>query len=242
FRPTHLTAYASSVAELSAAQLKGMLDIHPRWVNTNSGPQDDDIRARALKAWGTKASSCWGCCEIGIMAVETWNSPYMVTCDDGAIFEVVDKNNKPVSNVEDAAKVLATNLTNFAMPMIRYEVDDIIEIGPPLPEFPGFRTVTRILGKATFWFEYGDKKVHPTAFSDILELEKEVEEFQIVQTGKGADIKLVCGGEPELDEIKDVILENLHKYGLKDVEISFEIVDSLPHHPETGKIKRFIPL
>lgn len=242
YQPTHLVAYASSVAELSAAQLKGMLNIRPRWVNTNSGPQDADIRDRTLRAWGTKASSCWGCCEIGIMAVETWNHQPMVTCDDGAIFEVVDKNNMPVTNVDDAAKVLATNLTNFAMPMIRYEVDDIIEIGSPLSDYPGYRTVTRVLGKATFWFEYGSVRVHPTAFSDILEDEREVEEFQIVQTPDGAHIKLVCGDEPDIPEIKAIILDNLRKYGLKDAKIDFEIVDSLPHHPETGKIKRFISL
>lgn len=242
FNPTHLMAYASSVAELASAQLKVELDIHPRWVCTNSGPQDEDIRNRSIKAWGVKASNSWGCCEIGQMGIETWNSPYMVTCEDGAIFEVVDKNNQPVDRVEDAAKVLATNLTNFAMPMIRYEVDDIIEIGPSLPDYPGYKTVIRILGKATFWFEYENVRVHPTAFSNILEEEKEVEEFQIVQTKEGANIKLVCGGEPNIAEIESTILDNLHKYGLQDAKVTFEIVDSLPHHPETGKIKRFIPL
>ena len=242
YNPTHLMAYASSVAELSAAQLKGDLKIHPRWVCTNSGPQDEDIRSRSMRAWGVKASNSWGCCEIGQMGIETQSSPGMVICEDGAIFEVVDKNNNPVSNVDDAAKVLATNLTNFAMPMIRYEVDDIIEIGPPLPDYPGFRTVTRILGKATFWFEYGKVRVHPTAFSNILEEEREVEEFQIIQTEDGAQIKLVCGGEPDIPEIKATILDNLAKYGLTQAKIDFEVVDSLPHHPETGKIKRFIPL
>lgn len=242
FQPTHLMAYASSVAELAAAQLKGELNIKPRWVCTNSGPQDEDICNRSLKAWGVKASNSWGCCEIGQMGIETQSSPGMVICEDGAIIEVVDKNNQPVSRVEDAAKVLATNLTNFAMPMIRYEVDDIIEIGPPLPEYPGFRTVTRILGKATFWFEYGNVRVHPTAFSNILEEEREVEEFQIVQTREGALIKLVCGGEPNISEIKETIVDNLHKYSLSDPKVDFEVVDSLPHHPETGKIKRFIPL
>lgn len=242
YQPTHLMAYASSVGELAAAQLKGELDIHPRWVCTNSGPQDEDIRARSMKAWGVKASNSWGCCEIGQMGIESEFSEGMVICADGAIFEVVDKDNQPVSNVEDAAKVLATNLTNLSMPMIRYEVDDIIEIGEPLPEYPAYGTVKRILGKATFWFQYGDIKVHPTSFSDILEVEKEVEEFQIAQTKEGAHIKLVCNGEPNISEIKDTILKNLHKYGLADPKVDFEVVESLPHHPETGKIKRFVPL
>lgn len=242
FQPTYLMAYASSVGELAAAQLKGELDIHPRWVCTNSGPQDDDIRARAMKAWGVKASNSWGCCEIGQMAVETEHSPGMVICGDGAILEFVDHNNQPVSKVEDSAKVLATNLTNKTLPMIRYEVDDIVEIGPPIAEYPAYKTVLRILGKATNWFLYGEVKVHPTAYSNILEEEKEVEEFQIIQTKEGAHIKLVCNGKPNISEIKDTILNNLKKYGLANPIVTFEVVDSLPHHPETGKIKRFIPL
>jgi len=242
YQPTHLMAYASSVAELASAQIEGQLDIHPRWVCTNSGPQDEDIRNRSIKAWGVKASNSWGCVEIGQMGIETQFSPSMVICSDGAILEVVDHDNRPVYNVEDAAKVLATNLTNPSMPMIRYEVDDIIEVGEPIPEYPAYRTVTRILGKATFWFQYGDVKVHPTSYSDILETEKEVEEFQVVQSEEGAHIKLVCNGEPNIPEIKDTIIKNLKKYGLADPKVDFEVVDSLPHHPETGKIKRFIPL
>ena len=242
FQPTYLMAYASSVAELASAQLNGELDIHPRWVGTNSGPQDEDIRNRTMNAWGVKATDSWGCVEIGQMAIETQFSAAMVICGDGAILEVVDHNNQPVTKVEDAAKVLATNLTNLSMPMIRYEVDDIIEIGDPLPEHPAYRTVARILGKATNWFLYGDVKVHPTSYSDILEIEKEVDEFQVIQTQEGAHIKLVCNGKPNIQEMKDTILKNLHKYGLTNPIVDFEVVTSLPHHPETGKIKRFIPL
>ena len=242
FQPTYLMAYASSVGELAAAQLKGELDIHPRWVGTNSGPQDEDIRKRTMNAWGVKATDSWGCVEIGQMAIETQFSTAKVICADGAILEVVDHNNQPVTKVEDAAKVLATNLTNLSLPMIRYEVDDIIEIGAPIAEYPAYKTVTRILGKATNWFLYGEVKVHPTSYSDILEVEKEVEEFQIIQTQEGAHIKLVCNGEPNIKEMKDTILKNLHKYGLTNPKVDFEVVDSLPHHPETGKIKRFIPL
>jgi len=242
FQPTYLNAYASSVAELASAQLKGELDIHPRWVCTNSGPQDEDIRERVMRAWGVKATNSWGCVEIGQMGIESQFSPGMIICEDGAILEIVDHNNQPVTKVEDAAKVLATNLTNHSLPMIRYEVDDIIEIGAPITEYPAYKRVLRILGKATNWFLYGEVKVHPTAYSDILELEKEVDEFQVVQTKEGAHIKLVCNGEPNIKEMESIIKTNLDKYGLTTPIVTFEVVDSLPHHPETGKIKRFIPL
>ncbi len=107
---------------------------------------------------------------------------------------------------------------------------------PNTPPTSGSRT---FLGKATNWFLYGDTKM---AFSDILELEREVDEFQVVQTEQGAQIKLVCNGEPNIKEMKDTILKNLNKYGLHDPIVDFEVVDSLPHHPETGKVARFVRL
>jgi phenylacetate-coenzyme A ligase PaaK-like adenylate-forming protein len=126
--------------------------------------------------------------------------------------------------------------------MIRYEIDDVMDIGQGYAEYPAYKRIKNILGKATNWFLYGDTKVHPMAFSDILELEREVDEFQVVQTEQGAHIKLVCNGEPNIKEMKDTILKNLNKYGLHDPIVDFEVVDSLPHHPETGKVARFVRL
>ena len=37
----------------------------------------------------------------------------------------------------------------------------------------------------------------------VKEVEKEVEEFQIIQTEEGAHIKLICNGEPNIQEIKE---------------------------------------
>ncbi len=242
FKPTYLVGYPSSLIELAYAQLSGDLDIHPRWVSTNSGPLDQTMRARMKEAWGVKTCDSWGSVEIGSVACETMDSPGMVIGEDGVILELVDHSNNPVDEPKDAAKVLATCLFNKSLPMIRYEIDDVMDIGQGYAEYPAYKRIKNILGKATNWFLYGDTKVHPMAFSDILVTEKEVEEFQVVQTEQGAHIKLVCNGEPNIKEMKDTILKNLNKYGLHDPIVDFEVVDSLPHHPETGKVARFVRL
>ena len=78
--------------------------------------------------------------------------------------------------------------------------------------------------------------------SSLHELAKEIEEFQVVQTEGGGNVKLVCSGEPDKKEIIETIKANLVKDGLIHPVVTLEIVDSLPMHPETGKIKRFVPL
>lgn len=242
FQPTYIMAFASSTAELASAQLKGELDISPRWVSTNSGPLDDIMRARIKKAWGVKTCNSWGCVEIGQIAVELANSPGMVICEDAVILELVDEKDNPVEDARDAARVLATSLVNKSCPMIRYEVDDVVEIGRGFGEYPAYSRVTNILGRATNWFQYGNVRVHPMAFSDILDLVKEVEEYQVVQTERGGIVKLVCNGKPNMAEIISSIKQQLEKDGLKDPEVIVEIIDSLPRHPETGKVKRFVAL
>lgn len=242
FQPTYIMAFASSTAELASAQLRGELNISPRWVSTNSGPLDDVMRSRIKEAWGVKTCNSWGCVEIGQVAVEPIDSPGMVICDDAVILELVDEKDNPVEDAREAARVLATSLLNRSCPMIRYEVDDVVEIGRGFSEYPAYGRVTAILGRATNWFQYGDIRVHPMAFSDILDLEKEVEEYQVVQTERGGIVKLVCNGQPNKEEIVEAIKKQLIKDGLKDPVVTVEIIDSLPRHSETGKVKQFVAL
>jgi phenylacetate-CoA ligase len=80
------------------------------------------------------------------------------------------------------------------------------------------------------------------AFRDVMSQVKEIEEYQILQTRDGAAIKLICEDKPEVEQILNKIKENLRKQGLKNPHVTVDIVNSLPRHPETGKVKRFIPL
>ena len=239
YQPTHIMAFASSLAELASAQIRGELNVSPRWVGTNSSPLDDHMRGIIREAWRIKTCNGWGCVEIGEAAEEPPDSDGMVIWDDGVILEVVDENNNPVQNANDASKMLATSLVNKSCPMIRYEIDDIVEIQEGFSDYPAYRRITKILGRATNWFRYGEIRVHPMAFSDVLDLVKEVEEYQVVQTEHGGIVKLVCNGVPDKEEIVSSIKQQLIKYGLKYPEVKVEIIDALPRHPETGKVKRF---
>ena len=80
------------------------------------------------------------------------------------------------------------------------------------------------------------------AFRDVMSQVKEIDEYQILQTSDGAAIRLICEGKPDLEEMSNRIEENLRKQGLENPHVTVDIVSTLPRHPETGKVKRFIPL
>lgn len=85
-------------------------------------------------------------------------------------------------------------------------------------------------------------KLKSIAFRSVLGQDKEIEEYQIIQTEEGADIKIVGSDNIDLERISNKIKMNLSSEGFIDPDLHFEIVSALPRHPETGKVKRFIAL
>ena len=242
YKPSYLEGFASVIAELAHYQLKGRLDIQPRWVSTNSEPLDDEMREIIRRAWGIDTCNSWGCVEIGMAAMETEMQTGMVIGEDVVILELVDNNLKPIKDKKDTRKVLATSLIQKSFPLIRYVIDDVLDIANDEAEYPAYRKIKSIMGRADDWFMYDKCRIHPMAFRSVLGQDKEIEEYQITQTPNGAEIKIVGSDKIDKDLLYKKIKGNLEGEGLKNPEIKFEPVQSLPRHPETGKVKRFIPL
>jgi len=242
FQPTYLVGFASVISELAHYQLQGKLDIMPSWVSTNSEPLDDEMRGVIYEAWKLRACNGWGTVEIGVGAIETEQQTGLVLAEDCVLIENVDNELNPAKNISDTAKILATSLINKSFPIIRYEIDDVIDIHCDDTEYPAYRKIKNIFGRTDDWFIYPNCRIHPIAFRAVLGQVKEIEEYQIIQTNSGADIKIVCSGKIDLDLISKKISKNLISEGLTDPKLNFEVVSTLPRHPETGKVKRFIAL
>ena len=242
FKPDYLVGFASVISELAHSQLRGSLDINPRWVSTNSEPLDDDMREVIKNAWGTYTCNSWGSVEIGLVAMETEDSTGMIIGEDGVILEIVDNNLNPVNDPKDARKVIATSLINKSFPLIRYVIDDVLELEEHNTLYPAFREIKSILGRTDDWFNYNKCRVHPMIFRHVLGQIKEIEEYQVTQTENGADILIVSPEELNTGDILIRINGNLVNEGLINPVLNLKQVESLPRHPETGKVKRFIAL
>ena len=79
-------------------------------------------------------------------------------------------------------------------------------------------------------------------FRHVLGQIKEIEEYQVTQTENGADILIVSPEELNTGDILIRINGNLVNEGLINPVLNLKQVESLPRHPETGKVKRFIAL
>ena len=69
-----------------------------------------------------------------------------------------------------------------------------------------------------------------------------VREFQVRQTGSGADVAAVIDGAPDLAALAADVRDSLRQAGLTAPAVTIRPVAALDRDPLTGKARRFIPL
>lgn len=244
YQPDRLMGYASIIQEVCAEAREGRLKIRPRRISTNSEPLLDEARAMALEAWGVNIHDTWGSVEIGLAASEGESFAGMTLAEDFLIFEAVDADNRPVADLARAEKVLVTKLYGTVMPLIRYEVTDslIIDAGPN-PDAPGCRRIREVKGRSDAWFVYsGNIRIHPMSFRGVLGQDRHISEYQVQQTPDGARVLAIVHGSFSPTPLEKALVETLAEAGLQGAKVTVEPVAELPRHPETNKLKRFVPL
>jgi putative adenylate-forming enzyme len=68
--------------------------------------------------------------------------------EDLVFVELYDENNRPVVTPNIVArKMIITNLVNYAQPLIRYEMNDVIVLGEKCPCGSSFRVISKVIGR-----------------------------------------------------------------------------------------------
>lgn len=108
--------------------------------------------------------------------------------EDLVFIEIYDEDGFPVNQPGVAGtRMLLTNLVNYAQPLIRYEMNDMIVLGDKCPCGSKFRVVDRIIGRnddvLVFMTADGkSKQVFPDLFSRwIITASDHIREFKVVQ-------------------------------------------------------------
>lgn len=240
-RPSHLVGYASVVGRLARAAIAGRLDIRPVRVSTNSEPLSDEDREAIDTAWGAPVHNLWGSTEIGVQAVGCGFGEGLHISEDEVILERVDAGGRPVGIDEPAARTLATGLAGRTFPFIRYDLGDEVTLLPGRCECgSSMLRVADIAGRRDDDFRYGERIIPASAFRYVLGTDPSISEYQVLQTARGAEVRVI--GSPNVAGVTSALASSLRPYGLSDPELSVIVVERIPRHASTGKLKRFIAL
>ena len=144
-------------------------------------------------------------------------------------------------------RMVVTNLYNELQPLIRYELNDLVELGPPCECGSGFRVIAKVIGRDDdiLCFERQDGslgQVFPDVMSRwIITATEGIEEYMVEQAGPG-QLVLWLQLEAAVDaalvtrRVVESVRSGLAEHGLAAASIETRIG---PIERGAGKYKRF---
>lgn len=243
YRPTVLIGYPSALHTLASEARAGRLRISPQRLDGTAEPMLPEIRAALGEAFGAPVGNNYALTEGG-GAAQACSALGMHLAEDLLIVEPVDENGRPVPPGTRSAKVFLTNLFNHALPLVRYEVTDQIELladAGPCPCGSTHRRMADPYGRLDDVFDYDGLRVHPHVFRSPLGRRREVVEYQVRQTPTGAAVTVRATDPLDPAALAADIATELAGVGLPRPDVTVDVVDALPR-PPSGKLVRFVPL
>ncbi len=182
-RARYLVSYSSMVPPLAERIRERNLDIGFDRVITRGGVVTDEARALCREVFGGPLVDQYGADEIGQIACECPHCGAYHISAEAVLAEILDEQGAPVKPGE-TGRVVLTNLYNYAMPLIRYEIGDLATVSPDnLKCKTRLPSLIRIIGRYRNTFTLADGRVlfpnvPMSGFRDYLGYSQ----IQIVQT------------------------------------------------------------
>lgn len=146
--PDYLLSHPSILVRLAAeTQAAGLRLPRLRQVIAIAETLRPAMREAIEAAWGVPVIDIYSTREAGYLALQCPDHPqHFHIQSEGVRVDVEHPDGRPCAAGE-TGRVLVTPLHNLAMPLIRYDIGDAAEVGPPCPCGRGLPVITRILGR-----------------------------------------------------------------------------------------------
>jgi phenylacetate-CoA ligase len=233
YQPHLIRGYASSLFELCRhAERKGGKIHAPELVISSAERLSGEMRGKIEKVFGAKVYDFYGSREINNLSGECREGLMHILAFHNYV-EILDDNNQPVKEGE-LGRVIVTNLHNYSMPFIRYEVGDMAVLGPKRCQCGNILpTLGRVTGRITDHFVKEDRTIiHGEYFTHLFYLKDWVASFQVIQEDyRRIKILVVLKeniNEPEKKDIEDKIRLIMGQ----DCQLIWDFVDEIPATPE----------
>jgi len=246
FKPKVINAYASAIYLMAHYMEKRKIwDIQPKAVLTTADMLFEHRRKTIENVFGCEIFDYYSGRDTSLQAGECPEHFGYHLSIENAVIEFI-KDNEHV-NVGELGKIIITDLCNFAMPFIRYEIgdlgvpsDEICSCGRGLPLMKSIKG--RILDTIiTPDGKYLTGELFPSIFADY-DI-KGIKEYQIIQkTKEKLLIKLVKENDYSDDDLK-LYINIIRKHVGKNININVKFVKKIEptisgkHRPIISEVK-----
>jgi phenylacetate-CoA ligase len=97
-------------------------------------------------------------------------------------------------------------------------------------------------GRADEVFHYQSGDLHPHIIRSVMIRSPEVADYQVRQTRAGIEADIVAVGGAGSETLRLRLAEALAHSGLRQPDVTVRVTGDLARNPDTGKLRRFIPL
>jgi phenylacetate-coenzyme A ligase PaaK-like adenylate-forming protein len=238
-RPKAIFGHAHSIYLFARHVLeKGHQDLRPKSIVATSMMLLNHERQIIEQAFGCKVTNRYGCEEVGLIACECNKHNGMHLNLPHLVVEFLDANDQPVKPGEPG-KVVVTDLNNFAMPLIRYRVEDVgvysarqCECGRQLP------ILERLEGRVADFLKLpeGGQVAGISLVERTLTKVPGIEQMQLVQNRLEEVIIYRVKGRDFSDRTDPMLIEAMREVFNENVKLSIRDVLNIPQEP-SGKYR-----
>ena len=237
--PTYLLTYPSNARDLCAYARRRALRLPSlRAVHTYGEPLTPDVRAACRDTWGVPVHDVYSCEELGFLALQCPDHEHYHVQSESVFLEVLDERGEPVPP-GGIGRVVLTSLHNWAMPLVRYDIGDLGEVGGPCPCGRGLPVLRRVLGRRRNRISLPEGRTAWPDVGAIWAAIPEVERIQLVQRGP-EDIEVRFARATPLAPAEERAAASRLRAALgHPFQLSFRGPVPLPRLPN-GKLETFI--
>ncbi len=236
WHPTLIVGYASSLRELSQFLLaEGLKLVSPKAVISTAELLDEHTRCLIEEAFRCPVIDRYGSREMGLIACQCVKGEKYHVNMNRVYLEVIPDNDE--THLHKSGKIVVTDLGNFGMPLIRYEIGDRAQLSENHDCMCGIQSdcLDYLEGRIFDFLVTADgKKIHGLTFNRYIFQISGVSQYRLVQESRGLVRIQVIENQPiaaeQIDQLKVLIREKIGG----NTKVEFEKVNSLPKTP-SGK-------
>lgn len=174
-----LRGYPSSLEVLAKYVLRTGYNVPKiKGIFVSSEVLSDTTRKCIERAFGAKVMNYYGLAECIVAAGDCSEHQGLHIFGEYGYMEFLD------TQVEKQKKIIGTNLNNYAMPLLRYETNDLAEIleGTPFCNHT-YQTIKNVAGRCNNVIKLKDRDIPLTNIFTIMDQFEDVVSWQIIQHG-----------------------------------------------------------
>jgi phenylacetate-CoA ligase len=230
WNPKIIIAYVSSAVLLAKyiyeIRIQG---ISPRSIQTSAEVLTREDRSLIEDVFQCKVFDRYGCREVGNIAHECNFHEGLHILSENNLVEVLNNDNEPVKKGE-LGKIVVTNLNNYGMPFIRYEIGDMAVLSDKECSCGrGMPLLERVVGRQSdIIYSPSGKLIHGEFFTHLFYKLEGIIQFRIIQeTSSDLNIQIVPKEDYNADFTEKFLREIITEQADPDFQIQFEYFDHL---------------